>query len=271
MTEVPGEIIEHYRAIDEGARITEGYGQLELVRTQEIVRRHLPARGLRVLDIGGATGVHAAWLAADGHQVALFDVVSEHVRTAGQLAAGTPAITASVGDARALPVADSSVDAALMFGPLYHLTARSERLAALREATRAVRPGGPIFVAAISRFASLFDGLARGFLFEAEFRAIVDADLSSGQHRNPQQRPHWFTTAYFHHPDELREECREAGLDVVEVVGVEGLAGWLGHLAERWGTPADREVILHAARATEREPTLLGLSAHLVAVTRTPV
>ncbi|MQA84484.1 MAG: methyltransferase domain-containing protein [Streptosporangiales bacterium] len=270
MTHIPAEILQHYRSIDEGARITDGYGELELLRTQEIVRRHLPAGPLRVLDVGGATGVHAAWLAVDGHRVVLFDVVPEHVRAAQELAARTPAIVASIGDARALPVADASFDAALVLGPLYHLTDRSDRLAALREAGRAVRPDGLIFVAAISRFASLFVGLARGFLFDAEFRAIAEADLATGQHRNPSNRPHWFTTAYFHHPDELRDECIQADLQVIEVVGIEGLAGWLSHLADRWRAPADREVILRAARVIESEPTLLGLSSHLLAVTRVP-
>jgi SAM-dependent methyltransferase len=270
MRDVPREIIDHYRSIDEGARITDGYGQLEFLRTQEIVRRHLPAGPLRVLDIGGATGVHAAWLAADGHRVALFDVVPEHVAAAQQLAESTPGITVSLGDARRLPVPDAGFDAALVLGPLYHLTDQDDRLAALREARRAVRAGGLVFAAAISRFASLFDGLARGFLFDPGFRRIVHTDLATGQHRNERDHPHWFTTSYFHHPDELRRECLEAGLDVLEVVGVEGLAGWLPQLGDRWDSPADRDIILHSARAVENEPTLLALSSHLIGVSRTP-
>jgi len=84
-----------------------------------------------------------------------------------------------------------------------------------------------VAVAAVNRFASLFDGLARGFLFDPEFRGIVDQDLADGQHRNPDDRPHWFTTAYFHHPEELRTELEGVGLAVLDLVGVEGLAdGW---------------------------------------------
>ncbi|GAA3870308.1 class I SAM-dependent methyltransferase [Saccharothrix violaceirubra] len=270
MDDVADEIVEHYRSIDESTRITEGFGRLELERTREIVRRHLPPGGLRVLDVGGATGAHAAWLAADGHRVALFDVVAEHVARARRLAEDTPGLTADLGDARDLPVPDDSFDAALVFGPLYHLTEHEDRLAALREVRRAVRPGGWIFVAAVSRFASLFDGLARGFLFDPEFRRIVAADLATGRHRNDGHHPGWFTTAYFHRPEELRQECVAAGLEVVEVVGVEGLAVWLSHLADRWSDPADREVVPRSARLVESEPALLGLSAHLVAVTRTP-
>ena len=70
MDRFPDEIVEHYdREIDEGRRITQGLGQLELLRTREIVRRHLPPAPRRILDVGGGTGVHAAWLASDGHDV----------------------------------------------------------------------------------------------------------------------------------------------------------------------------------------------------------
>ena len=67
---------------------------------------------------------------------------------------------------------------------------------------------------AINRFASLFDGLAQSYLFDPAFRAIVAQDLATGVHENPTGDPRWFTTAYFHRPEELAAEATEAGLDV---------------------------------------------------------
>jgi SAM-dependent methyltransferase len=280
--EVPPEVLEHYGQIDEGGRITEGLGCLELLRTREILRRHLPEAPGRILDVGGGTGVHAQWLAADGYEVHVVDPVPAHVAQAVQAAPAAPVapvgteapssgrVTAEVGDARRLSASDASVDAVLVLGPLYHLTDGADRVRALSEARRVVRPGGVIFAAAISRFASLFDGLARGRLFEPGFGDIVDRDLREGQHRNPTGRPEWFTTAYFHHPDELRREAEAAGLEVVEIVGVEGLAGWLPQLDASFDSDQRREAILFSARAVEAEPTLLGLSAHLLLVARAP-
>jgi SAM-dependent methyltransferase len=263
------EIVEHYdREIDEGQRITRGLAQLELLRTREIVGRHLPQGPLRILDVGGGTGMHAAWLAEDGHQVHLVDPVPRHVEQARCRTPQRGHITAELGDARTLGAAEASFDAVLLLGPLYHLTERDDRLRALRETARVVRPDGVVFAAAISRFASLFDGLSREFLFDPDFRPIVARDLQDGQHRNPQRRPNWFTTAYFHHPDELRAEVERADLEVVELLGVEGLAGWLPQLGERWDNEADRELILWSARVVETQPSLLGLSAHLLVVAR---
>jgi SAM-dependent methyltransferase len=269
MDRLPDEILDHYdREIDEARRLTHGLGQLELLRTREIVGRHLPPAPLRILDVGGGTGVHAAWLANDGHHVHLIDPVPRHVEQARRRTTQHGRITAELGDARNLSADTASFDAVLLFGPLYHLTERANRVRALQEAARVIRPDGVVFAAAITRFASLFDGLAREFLFDPEFRPIVERDLREGQHRNPQRRPHWFTTAYFHHPDELRAELERADLEVVELVGVEGLAGWLPQLSQRWHNPADRELILWSARTVEAEPSLLALSGHLLAVAR---
>ena len=268
---VESEIVDHYQHdIDEAERISSGFGSLELVRTREIIERHLPPVRLRVLDVGGGAGVHARWLTAAGHAVELVDPMPRHVDAARALGAEGLAVTAELGDARSLVQADATFDLVLLLGPLYHLTERADRVGALREAFRVAWPGGLVVAAAISRFASLFDGLARGMLADARFREIVGRDLTSGQHRNPDRVPGWFTTAFFHHPDELEAEAVEAGGEIVELTGVEGLAAWLPQLEAHWSDAAMRDVILDAARSTAHEPSLRGLSAHLVLVTHRP-
>jgi SAM-dependent methyltransferase len=268
---IPDEIFEHYeREVDESQRLLRGLNELELVRTREIVERHLPPGPLRVLDVGGGAGVHARWLAEAGHEVDLIDPMPNHVAAANTLADDGLAVHARTGDARALTEPDDTYDVVLLLGPLYHLTERAERVTAWREALRVAKPGAPVIAAAISRFASLFSGLAFDVLFDPSFRAIVDQDLATGQHRNPAHVPEYFTTAYFHHPDEIAAEAVGAGAEVVEVVGVEGLAGWVRALGARWQDPESRETILDSARAIESEPTLLGLSGHLLCVARNP-
>jgi Transposase IS200 like len=96
-----------------------------------------------------------------------------------------------------------------------------------------LRPGGVLVAAAISRFASTYDGLLRVHLDEPAFQTIVERDLLEGQHRNPTRRPEWFTTAYFHLPDELGQEVAEAGLRLDAVLAVEGPGGMLPDV----GTP----------------------------------
>ena len=261
------DVVGHYESGREEARLSGGIAELELVRTREILRRHLPPAPARVLDVGGGTGVHAEWLLGSGYQVHLVDVTPRHV-AASLDRLGSAGLTAEVGDARHLDVPDGGFDVALVLGPLYHLQERADRVRALEEARRVTKPGALVAVAAISRFASLFDGLVREYLFDDVFREIVERDFVDGRHENPTHREHWFTTAFFHRPEQLAEEMAAAGLVLSELVGIEGLAGWLPHLDDRWDDEPDREVILHATRLVEAEPSLLGLSAHLLAVAR---
>jgi ubiquinone/menaquinone biosynthesis C-methylase UbiE len=118
-------------------------------------------------------------------------------------ASGTTLGSITKGDARCLSAQSNSADAVLLLGE------RSDRLMALREARRILKPKGVLIAAAISRFASLIDGLARGFFRDSDFRKIVARDLATGQHRNPTNQTAHFTTAYFHRPEELAAEVRE--------------------------------------------------------------
>lgn len=269
----PEEVLGYYALGLEAGRLDEAYFPLERARTQELLLRHLPSAPSVVADVGGAAGAYAFWLAERGFEVHLIDPVPLHVQQAEEASRGRAAgrlASARVGDARTLELADGSVSAVLMLGPLYHLTERRDRLAALGEARRVLKRGGVLFAAAISRFASLLDGL-RGSAFEDDaFARIVERDLADGQHRNETAKPQYFTTAFFHHPDELAAEVRDAGFSLVDVFAVEGPGAYLPDFQARWADPEDRERLLDLVRRVEHEPTLLGMSPHLLAVGRRP-
>ncbi len=258
----------HYDSGYERERLTGEPSGIEFARTKELLLRFLPPAPATILDVGGGPGAYASWLAGAGYHVHLVDPVPLHVEQATEVAGGHRSFTASIGDARSLEQDDSSCDAVLMLGPLYHLTDRNERVRALTEARRVMRSDGVILAAAISRFASLLDGLVNGWLGDPAFEQIVELDLAAGQHRNPTHRPEWFTTAFFHHPDELREEVEAAGLEVEGLFGIEG-PGWL-LWADFKEDIAGRENILRVARAVEQEATLIGASSHLLIVARRP-
>ena len=69
-----------------------------------------------------------------------------------------------VGDARSPWLDDASCDAVLMFGPLYHLKERDDRIGALRESRRVLKAGGYAFAATITRVASFIDALCHDLL-----------------------------------------------------------------------------------------------------------
>jgi SAM-dependent methyltransferase len=190
-------------------------GRLEYERVQELIAARIPTSS-RILDIGGATGVHAAPLAALGHEVVLIDPVPEQVLQAAR----HRTFQVAVGDARDLHFEDDGFDVALLFGPLYHLATREDRLLALTEAQRVVRRGGWIFAAAIPRFARH----AVMTLGEEVPHPYPSDWVSMLEHGNP---PDWgrFPGAHFHTADELEAELEHVGLVNVSVCAIEGPAG----------------------------------------------
>ena len=251
---------EHYASQDEGQRLLRsGHGRLELERMRELFRRYLPPPPAAVLDVGGATGIHAGWLAERDYDVHLIDPVPRHVAAA----ADHGSFTASLGDARSLPHGDGTVDAVLLLGPLYHLVSATDRRAALTEAVRVLRPGGVLLAAAISRFMALLDWGASGKLTDEIAQRLLPV-LATGDH-DPELG---FTDVHFHLPEELREEVAAAGLVGVKVLGIEGP---LWTAVDAGGATEELfESALRAARMTEAEATLLGANPPLLAIGTAP-
>jgi SAM-dependent methyltransferase len=192
----------------------------------------------------------------------------EQALAASKDQAQQPLVSCSVGDARSIDRPDASADAVLLLGPLYHLTDRTDRLQALREAHRLLRPGGRLFAATVSRFASLIDGLSRDLVSDPVFVRILRQDLQDGQHRNPTNRPDYFTTTFFHHPDELQQEMAEAGFQVEKLVGIEGPAWFMSSLQSHWQVPQKRQLLLELLRTVEEDRSILGASAHPMGIGR---
>jgi SAM-dependent methyltransferase len=254
----------YYEQGRERDRLSDGRGDLEFTRTTEIVLRRLPAAPSVVADIGGGPGRYALWLASLGYQVEHRDLMALHVGQLTADTAGLAGIHTAVGDARDLDLPDASVDAVLLLGPLYHLIDHAERVRALRECARIVRPGGPVFAAAISRWAARIDGMLRDRIY-LKYPAVLD--LINEVDRTGMLPPlhEGGFTAFCHRPGELRDEIGEAGLEVMDLVSVEGPAFILADLDARMADPVDRSVALEVARAIERVPELAGFGLHLIA------
>ncbi|CCH30729.1 class I SAM-dependent methyltransferase [Actinosynnema sp. NPDC047251] len=234
------------------------HGRLEHLRTRELVRRHMTSPA-RVLDVGGGTGVHARWPAADGHHVHLIDIVPDHVDTASRL----PGVTASVGDARDLPVRTDTVDAVLLMGPLYHLLAPTDRAQALAEARRVLRPGGTLVAAAISRYLSALETGTTGNLGPALIGPVGKV-IASGRYDGHVG----FTETHWHTADELHDEISAAGFRAPIVYGVEGPAWPTLDAVGIDGFDDHVESALRCARLLETDPLMINGSAHFLAFAR---
>jgi ubiquinone/menaquinone biosynthesis C-methylase UbiE len=262
------DIIHHYDSGVELNRLSAGTSQLERVRTQEIISRYLPETPSRILDVGAGPGFYSFWLSDLGHEVHLLDPIPKHVEHAGKYAMEYHKKISSltVGEAQHLKYDSEYFDIVLMLGPLYHLTEKDARLRALSEARRVLLKGGTLFCVAVSRYASMFDGYFRSLVSDSRFVEIMNRDLKDGQHRNNTENLDYWTTAYLHKPDELKEEVTQSGLRLEDIFAIESFGWLIPNFQEKWRDEVYHNLLLRTIRVVEKDASLMGVSAHIMAV-----
>lgn len=253
-------VLRRYELDDEAGRLWRpGVGDLVRLRTWDIFGRFLPGPG-RVADVGGGPGTHAKHLLDRGYEVVLVDPVRRHIDQAVELTGGRA--RCMLGDARRLDLDDESFDAVLLMGPLYHLHDPQDRLAALTEASRILRPGGRLIAEVITRHAWMLDATAKGIIDDPAVRAEFSVNIESGLSSDPERLRDGGFWAYFHRVEAIRDEVESAGFVESSLIGVEGHAWLLGNLKQLLEEP---DPLLDVLRTIENEPSLLGMSAHVIA------
>jgi ubiquinone/menaquinone biosynthesis C-methylase UbiE len=254
----------------EAHRLEQEPFKLEGIRTKEIIERYVKNRKLEILDVGGGAGYYSFWLQENGQNVTLVDLSPKNIELVKKYseAAGVALKKFETGDAVSLNFPDAQFDLVLLLGPLYHLTDREERIKALSEAKRVLKPGGILLAAIISRYASLIDGFQRDLVKDDQFFKILLDDLNTGVHVNNTNNPDFFTTAFFHTTNEIVSEMAESGLRFEKLIPVESF-GWIApNFSEKEKDPAYMKKLLEVIRMVEMNEDLLPISPHLIAVAK---
>jgi ubiquinone/menaquinone biosynthesis C-methylase UbiE len=261
------DIIDFYSMYNEKDRLVFRHS-LERLRSQNIISRYINSNNLHILDVGGATGIYSFWLSSLGHKVDLIDLVPKHIDQVKEIEKSNNFYlnSATIGNACCLPYGDSVFDVVLLMGPLYHLQDKEKRLLALTEARRVLKPSGILFVAAISKYASLLDGYFNNLVKDPVFRKILEKDLLEGKHNNPTDNIQYFTSAFFHDPKELEKEMAEAGIMVDKILPVEGFGGLIPEVETKMENQEYKEILLKHIHFTESDESLLGMSFHYLGI-----
>jgi 2-polyprenyl-3-methyl-5-hydroxy-6-metoxy-1,4-benzoquinol methylase len=256
----------YYDKNPESNRFDAPHGRLEFDRTKAILTCHPTRAPMDILDVGGGTGAYSFWLAEMGHRVTFVDLSDVHVRCVRERNETTAGRITSISKGTALDLSfpQGSFDVVLNMGPKYHLPA-GDRQKELGQSGRVLREGGLLVTAYISRFAALMDGYKKDLVLDPVYVPLAIGDLKSGTHDSPDDGK-CFTLAYMHRPEELRPELEAAGFRVVDVLAVEGLFWKYPHPGQYVQAQYQYARLLEYAELIEREPSVLGASPHLLAV-----
>ena len=166
---------DYYGNYDEDRRLTSRHGSVEFLTTMRYVEKYLQP-GMRVLEIGAATGRYSHTLARQGYQVDAVELVQHNIDIFKSNTLPCENVRIFQGNAKNLDILpDNAYDVTLLLGPMYHLFTVPEQLEALSEAIRVTKKGGVVFAAYCGNEATMVQYcFGRGMIREQRYKDLID-------------------------------------------------------------------------------------------------
>ncbi len=281
MKTIEKDVLAYYNNGNEFNRLRTGIGLIEFERTKEILLENLPKPPAVIYDIGGGYGEYSWWLTSLGYEVHLFDLSVTNIEMSKILANEYPdckLTSCEVCDARSVPREDKSADAILLMGPLYHITNYDGRISAIKECLRLLKDNGILFSAALTPFCALLDKIPvynpfgenkHTTIEDDNFMKMVERELIDGSHINPDNSVYGgLGTSHMHTAKALKKELTSGGFTISTVHGVMGGAWLANDIDELWKNETSRNALMRTVRLLDTHEEIIGLSGHLLAVSR---
>ena len=273
---------EHYNKFNEDKRLERRHGQVEYRTTMKYIHDCLGKLGkaqakksLKILEIGAGTGAYSLALAKEGYDVTAVELVRYnlgimklHARqyleqlergenTDKNSHNGDFCFQAYQGNALKLKrFADETFDLTLLFGPMYHLYTREEKIQALREARRVTKKGGYIMVAYLmNEYCVLTYAFKEGHVAECLANGSLD-DLYKC-HSNEEMLYDYVRL------EEIADFNANAGLQRVKLISADGAADYMRAELKEMDEDTFEKFMEYHLLTCER-PELLGACAHTV-------
>ncbi|HOK54304.1 MAG TPA: methyltransferase domain-containing protein [Armatimonadota bacterium] len=239
--------------------------------TLRALEEYLPVLPASVVDVGGACGRYAIELARRGYLTTIVDLSSRCLDMARKQAsmAGVELAGYIHTDARELSgFNDESTDAVLIMGPLYHLLDHQDRLKAVQEAWRILKPGGLVFASFICKHSVVQWAAVDNPEYIRDYSQELDNILKTGVHRR-EDGSTGFIDAWFAHPTEIPTLMAEAGFEQIDMLACEPLVNEIESRINET-EPELHKVWINLLYQIAKDPTIHGAAGHLLYVGRKP-
>ena len=248
--------------------IKDAYHRLEFETTLHFLKKHFPKRGL-ILDAGGGPGRYTVTLASQGYDMIMLDMTPANVAFAKRQIkrSGVEHRVKDVVEGTIVDLsrfADNTFDGVICLGgPLSHILDKRQRDRAIRELVRVAKPGAPIAVSVMSRLSVLVVELTM-FPEEVEmphYQKLLNTGDYHGQYG--------FTACHFFLPEEFRAAFDDKGVEVEEMIGLEGISSSHRRELNRIARNEGQWKVWRATHLkTCTHPAVVGTSEHMLLIAR---
>ena len=251
----------YYNKFCEEKRLTRRHGYVEYVTSMKYIHEYLPQgkkETVKILDVGAGTGRYSVQLAGEGYDVTAVELVKYNL---GILKSKKSSVKAYQGNALNLSRFEADqFDMVLVFGPMYHLYTKEDKVKALKEAKRVVKPGGIILVAySMNEYSILTYGFKEGHMKESIRNQKVD---DSFHVRSKEEDLYDYVRI-----EDIDAIDQAAGVKREKLIAADGPANYMRTVLNAMDEETYQLFIQYHLSTCERKD-LLGASAHTLDIVR---
>lgn len=255
------ELEKYYNKFCEEKRLTRRHGYVEYVTSMKYIHEYLPQgkkETIKILDVGAGTGRYSVQLAGEGYDVTAVELVKYNL---GILKSKKSSVKAYQGNALNLSrVEADQFDMVLVFGPMYHLYTKEDKVKALKEAKRVVKPDGIILVAyCMNEYSILTYGFKEGHMKESIRNQKVD---DSFHVRSKEEDLYDYVRI-----EDIDAIDQAAGVKREKLIAADGPANYMRTVLNAMDEETYQLFIQYHLSTCERKD-LLGASAHTLDIVR---
>ena len=247
----------YYNEWNEDDRLLSRFGQVEFLTTIRFIEKYLKP-GMKILEVGAGTGRYSHYFARKGYTVDAIELVERNIVGFKEKTLPTENVTIVQGDAVNLSMLkDNEYDIVLHLGPMYHLSAASERKAAVSEALRVTKPNGKVFMAYILNEMTVINYFFRnGHINDADEREKI---LSSNWRFGKNLKKH----ICFYRIEDVNALMSEFDVNRLHSVGAEMISGAIRELLLSMTDEEFLNYTEYVYSICERTD-MIGMSGHLL-------
>lgn len=247
------ELIKYYNKFNEDKRLNTRHGQIEYITSMKYIHEYLKnIKNPQIIDIGAGTGKYSIALKEEGHDVTAVELVKHNLRVIEAKNKNIKTILANAINLN--KIKDNTYDLTLLFGPMYHLIKKEEKIKALNEAKRITKKNGIIMVAYCMNDHAI---ITHGFIDNNIKNCIKNNELNNDFHITPKEKDLYSRLTI----KDINELNKEVNLKRIKIITPDGPANYLRKTLNKMDEETFDLFIKYHLSTCERLD-LIGAAAH---------